>query len=181
MSNKWVGLLDQVDKIIVLAKAAPTSVGGVDGDYLQAQLSRYGCLLTCAAIEQALVESLSDYAGRAGDDRLRGFVSDVLSTGKNPMPEYICATVGRFDVAWNAAVSNVFQTTVAEDKIRSIVSNRNRIAHGQSVGMGIKSLVEWLPAARKLCEELSAYVSGQIVAKSGPTRKQRREKRRRRR
>jgi hypothetical protein len=96
------------------------------------------------------------------------------------MPEYICSTVGRFDSDWNAAITKLFETDVASDKIRSIVSNRNRIAHGESVGMGVKSLVEWVPAARKLCEEISAFVGGQNAPAAAPTRRQRRKNRRRR-
>ncbi|MCA1416644.1 hypothetical protein I6F30_36810 [Bradyrhizobium sp. NBAIM20] len=150
------GILDQVDNLISQAKIAPISLPGGDGDFIQSQLVRYGCLLTCAAIEQALIDTAVSYADRFGDDRLSAFVSESLKTGRNPSPGYIKETLSRFDPNWGSHIGSVIDA-VGEDKIKSIVSNRNRIAHGESVSMGVTSLLQWVPAARQLCLEIVKF------------------------
>lgn len=148
------GLLDQVDSIIEQAKAVVRSFQGDEGSLIQSRLVRYGCLLTCAAIEQAIIDAASSYAERHGDTRLRDFVGEVLRAGRNPSPSYIKDVLSRFDKNWGSHIETFIADEVGEDKIKSIVSNRNRIAHGQSVSMGVASLIQWAPAARKLCLEI---------------------------
>jgi hypothetical protein len=147
------GLLDQVDNLITQAKQAPLALPGGDGDFIQSQLVRYGCLLTCAAIEQALVDVGVSYARKFGDDRLSAFVSDSLKSGRNPSPSYIKEVLSKFDPNWGQQIGTIIDT-IGEDKIKSIVSNRNRIAHGEGVSMGVTSLLQWVPAARQLCLEI---------------------------
>jgi hypothetical protein len=156
MPSRSHGLLDQVDNLIDQAKRAPLSFPGGDGDFVQAQLVRYGCLLTCAAIEQALIDVGSSYAKRFGDERLATFVTDSLKTGRNPSPSYIKEVLTKFDPKWGIHIEATIDK-VGEDKIKSIVSNRNRIAHGESVSMGVTSLLQWVPAARELCLEIVRF------------------------
>lgn len=155
MTTRSHGLLDQVDNLILQAKQAPLSLPSGDGDFIQSQLVRYGCLLACAAIEQALIESIANYGGRVGDERVKHFISEILKTGRNPQPEYIRDTMGRLETIWGQQIFAYIETEIGLDKIRSIVSNRNKIAHGEAVSMGVRSLMDWTPAARKLCLELN--------------------------
>lgn len=148
------GLLDQVDCLIEQAKLVTTQLSSGQGDFIQSQLVRYGCVLACAAIEQAIRDATSSYAARVGDARLRKFVSEMLSRGQNPSPSYIGEVLSRFDISWGVHITKFIADEVGEDKIKSIVSNRNRIAHGESVSMGVASLMQWAPAARKLCLEI---------------------------
>ena len=177
MTQRSHGLLDQVDELIKHARSAPTLFLSSEGDFIQAQLVRYGCLLACAALEQALIESLSGYAGRIGDDRVKIFVSEILKTGRNPTPDYIKETFGKFDADWAIHVADYIENDVGADKIKSVVSNRNRIAHGESVSLGVKSLIEWVPAVRKLCLELNNVAGSAYSLRSGAvSRRQRRRK-----
>lgn len=148
------GLLDQVDNIIKHAKLVPVKLNDGSGDFIQAQLVRHGCLLVCAAIEQALLDAASLYAKKHGDERLRGFVEEALKTGKNPSPSYINEVLCRFDSGWGTVIADFIDNNVGIEIIKSIVSNRNRIAHGLSVSMGVRSLDEWTPPARALCQEI---------------------------
>jgi hypothetical protein len=157
------GLLDQVDAIMARAKRIPIDLPSGDGDNIQAQLVRYCCLLTCAAIEQALIDMAANYARTIGDRRLERYVSENLSTGKNPNPWYIVQTMSRFDPLWGDEIQKDIGTA-GEDKIKSIVSNRNRFAHGQSVSMGVSSLSQWLPAAKSVCAAITRISSDAITA-----------------
>jgi hypothetical protein len=167
------GLLDQVDSLIEHAKQAPISLPNGDGDFIQSQLVRYGCLLTCAAIEQAIVDSATSYARRVGDERLGGFISEMLRTGRNPWPSYIRAVFGKFDSTWGAHIGEYIADNVGDHNVNSIVSNRNRIAHGESVSLGVASLIQWAPAARKLCLEIA-----RLTATVRPERRARPRRRR---
>jgi hypothetical protein len=108
-------------------------------------------------MEQALIYSLSNYAFRRGDKRLSDFVEAVLSSGANPSPHYIKLTLGRFDVTWVDQIEQHFSAN-GTSEVSSIVSNRNRIAHGQSVSLGIASIRSWSPAARALSLEIIRIV-----------------------
>lgn len=154
---KGHALHDQVDEIVRRALALPASLPLDEQVYLQAQLARYACLLACAGIEQSLVESLSGYAGVSGDKRLEAFVGVVLRTGANPSPPYIRKTLNQFDPKWADQIDVFFGTNGVSD-INSVVSNRNRIAHGESVGIGIVSIRSWAPSARALSTEIRRIV-----------------------
>lgn len=151
-------LHDQVDEIVRRALKLPSALPLDEQTYLQAQLARYACLLACAGIEQALVEAVSGYAGSKGDKRLESFVGETLKTGANPSPKYISGTLKKFDGRWAAQIDDFFYLNGSSD-ISSIVSNRNRIAHGESVGLGIGSIRAWAPSARLLSLEIIRIVT----------------------
>lgn len=169
MTTRSHGLLDQVDDLIKLARSVPTAIPGNDGDLMQAHLVRYGCLLACAALEQALIDCLASYAGRIGDSRVQKFVSEILKTGRNPTRAYLKETISKFDLDWANHIDTVIDT-IGPDKISSIVSNRNRIAHGENVSLGVRSLIEWTPAVRRLCLELASLTSIAHAEHRGPSR-----------
>jgi hypothetical protein len=126
--------------------------------------------LACAALEQALIDCLSVYAGRIGDSRVQRFVSEILKTGRNPTRAYLKETISKFDLDWANRIDACIET-VGPDKISSIVSNRNRIAHGENVSLGVRSLMEWTPAVRQVCLEMvnittSAYSDRRGVART---------------
>lgn len=147
------GILDQVEDIIKLAKAASNALGA-DGDLIQSHLSKHGCMLLSAAMERALIGGVADYGERVGDERLKRFINETLSTGRNPSPEYIKEVLGRLERSWGEEIGAYIVDEVGADKIKSVVSNRNRIAHGLTVSLGVRSLLEWTPAVRKLCLEI---------------------------
>ena len=170
-------LLDQVSLILDRGAAMQRASASPEGDYIQAQIVRYCCLLTCAAIEQGLIDMASGYAGRIGDQRLERFVGETLSAGKNPSPTYILQILTRFDQSWSDAVRAVLDS-VGEHNINSIVSNRNRIAHGQEVSISISSLRQWIPAARSLCVALKK-LSETAVRNDGIGTKERKKRKKR--
>lgn len=161
---------DQVDELVRRALQLPVSLNFSEITFLQAQLSRYACLLCCAAIEQALIESLSSYAGRTGDFRLEEFIATTLRTGRNPTPGYVKTTLERFDPDWGTAVGTFFELNGVSD-INSIVANRNRIAHGEPVQLGVGSIRAWAPSARSLSLEIQ-----RIIDQSGPSTRRRRRR-----
>jgi len=176
MTTRSHGLLDQIENIIVHAKTISTAqISSIDSAFIQSQLARHGCVLACASLEQAIMESASNYAVRVGDIRLGGFVSEILKTGRSPFPDYVCDVMARFDPLWGRHLSDFIDAEAISDKIKSVVSNRNRIAHGEQVGVGVASLIQWTPAVRKLCLELH-----RLTTDAEPNRKYRAPPRRRR-
>jgi hypothetical protein len=112
MTPRSHGLLDQVDELIRHARDIPRLFQNSEGDFIQAQVVRYACLLTCAAIEQALIECLSNYAGRIGDDRIRTFVAEILRVGRNPTPSYINEVLTKFDADWARHISSYIEQEI---------------------------------------------------------------------
>jgi RiboL-PSP-HEPN len=177
MTTRSHGLLDQVDELIKHARNIPFLMQNNEGDFIQAQLVRYGCLLACAALEQGLIESLAGYALRIGDDRVKTFVEEILRTGRNLTPSYINEIFCKFDSSWGSRITSYMEDVIGTEKIQSIVSNRNRIAHGESVSLGVKSLMEWTPEVRKLCLELNEITTTANFLRSGNSRRRRRRRR----
>ena len=176
MTLRSHGLLDQVDELIKHARNIPMLMQNSEGDFIQSQLVRYGCLLACAALEQSLIESLSGYASRIGDDRVKTFVEEILKTGRNPTPNYINEIFCKFDSAWGKNITSYMEDEIGAEKIQSIVSNRNRIAHGEAVSLGVKSLIEWAPEVRKLCLKLNDITTTAYSLRSGRSRRQKRRR-----
>lgn len=163
-------LHDQVDELVRRALSLPTALNFDEVTFLQAQLCRYACLLCCAGIEQALIEALSNYAGNSGDVRLEEFVTSALKSGKNPTPGYLKSTLERFDPEWGSSLQTFLNANISSD-ISSIVNNRNRIAHGEQVQLGVASIKSWSPSARSLSLEII-----RIVDKALPSTRQRKRR-----
>jgi hypothetical protein len=80
-----------------------------------------------------------------------------LKTGANPWPATIANTLRKFDGQWANTIEAYFVAN-GSSEITSIVSNRNRIAHGENVGLGISSIKGWAPSARALSVEILRIV-----------------------
>ncbi|MBA3070343.1 MAG: hypothetical protein FP825_17940 [Hyphomonas sp.] len=156
MTTRSHGLLDQVAELIRLAKELPRSsaLATSDSTYIASQLTRHGCVLTCAALEQAVIEAGSRYGKRIGNDRIAKFIESTLSSGRNPKPDYIAEVLGRFDPSFAVQINAFMDDNAMTSAVKSIVSNRNRIAHGENVSFGVVALEQWAKEVRKLCLEI---------------------------
>ena len=109
-------------------------VPGVDDDELRAELTKYLCVLSSGLMEIACRDILDRYAMKRSSPTVRRFVASRLSEFQNPKVGKICELLGAFDPAlaatWREALSDE-----QADAIDSIVSNRNQIAHGRSIGL----------------------------------------------
>ena len=110
-------------------------VKGVGGDAeLQSDFARYLCVLVSGYIEQAVVELVLEHARGKGAPTLQRFVEQKTKNFTNANASRVQDLLGSFDPAWRQELGK-FLDDEAKDAINSIVSLRNTIAHGGSVGL----------------------------------------------
>lgn len=101
---------------------------------LLSDVSRYLCVLVAGYVEKALAELLLEHTRRHAGPSLQRFVEYRTRRITNINAQYLQEVMGTFDGDWRR---NLEEFVVDEKKaaLDSIVSLRNAIAHGESVGV----------------------------------------------
>jgi len=94
-------------------------------------------------VEQALAELYYDFANRHSSTPVASYVGRRVRRVQNVNVERLQQLVGDFDQTW-AADLNAFLTEQLRNALNSVVANRNRIAHGDSVSVGLAQMKAWL-------------------------------------
>ncbi len=106
---------------------------------LQSHWSRYLCILVSGFLENSVELCLSEYSKKRSDSATANFVSAKLRGFQNPKMSAITDLLGAFKPEWRLELEEATQGQLS-DSINSIVGNRNRIAHGESVSLSMSSL-----------------------------------------
>lgn len=112
--------------------------------------SRYLCVLCSGFLESSVRTIFADYAKNTAITTSE-YVSAQLRRFQNPKAETIVQLVGAFDKAW----VETFRAEISgepTDSLNSIVENRNKIAHGESVGLSLVVLQRYFSSAIKIVE-----------------------------
>ena len=147
-------LFDKIDHIFSVSKTLPLTT---DNLYVVAELCKYCCVLTAAAIDVCLEDCLVEYSENSGDVRLVAYIKNRLSRARNPTIQIICSVLETFDSKWKERLEGFSDQKVRSD-IGSIVSNRNEIAHGRNSQISFGRLMPWVSTAKGLCKELECTV-----------------------
>jgi hypothetical protein len=118
------------------------TAGGFSDAELQSHWSRYLCVLVCGFLENSVELCLSEYSKRAASPLVSNFVSARLRGFQNPKMGAILDLLGSFSPDWKAQVEIATQGQLS-DSVNSIVGNRHKIAHGESVSLSIGSLTAY--------------------------------------
>jgi RiboL-PSP-HEPN len=143
------------DKIQVLAAAAGNLP--VEMDYVRAELCKYCCILTSAAIDVCVEDCLLEYSERGGDPRIGAFIKRQISRARNPTIGTLCTMLDSFDGAWRTGLEAYANESVRSD-IGSIVHNRNEIAHGRNSTITFGRLLPWIKTAKEVCGEIERII-----------------------
>jgi len=115
------------------------SAGRLSDVELQSHWSRYLCILVSGFLENSVELCLSEYSKRRSDPAVANFVSARLRGFQNPKMSAITELLGAFKPEWKSELEASTQGQLS-DSVNSIVGNRNRIAHGESVSLSMSSL-----------------------------------------
>ncbi len=116
--------------------------------------SRYLCILISGFLEISIKKIYSEYTKRHSYQLgVSNYVSSKLDRSRNPTVENICELANSFYPKWHAELDQLFSTkSDVKDAVTSIVSNRNKIAHGESVSLSFRALGEYYPRVVELIE-----------------------------
>lgn len=144
----------QVDRLNALWKAASR----LNDDYVRAQLAELICVRTSGLVETALHEIYRDYATKRANPAIASFVSRRLARYQNIRPDTLLQLVGDFSEVWRTDLDS-FLTDERRSALGSVIRNRNQIAHGQSVSLGLAQMRSWLDRVLEIIDFLDQQAS----------------------
>jgi hypothetical protein len=118
------------------------SAGKLPDPEMQSHWSRYLCILTCGFLENSVELCLNEYSKKRSDPAIANFVSAKLRGFQNPKMSAITEILGAFKPEWKSDLEAATQGQLS-DSVNSIVGNRHRIAHGESVSLSMSSLRDY--------------------------------------
>lgn len=152
--NKIDDLLELVD-LIQKSPELPAVTATAAAGYL----TQHVCVRVAGFIEQAVRQIYYAYAvSRAGSSPVSNFVSRSLIRQQNLNSERLCQLAGRFDSTWQTELE-AFLAGEKKEAVDSIVRNRHKIAHGESVSLGFVQMKDWY----KRAVEVVGYIESQAI------------------
>lgn len=118
---------------------------------LQAHFACYLCVLVSGYLETAIAKIYSDYAERKGHPNLATYVNRQMTRFQNPNMTKVLAVVRDFNPAWAEDLKASTQGEI-KDSVDSVVANRHRIAHGESVGVSLVYARQYYRGAVRLID-----------------------------
>lgn len=118
-----------------------------------AQIAQHICVRLSGILEQAIKDCIYVSLSQGCQPRTASFIGRELSDFQNPKPEKIARLFESIDKSWLEQLKN-FWEPVTKDAIGSIVSNRNKIAHGESSSVTINQIKSWLSEVKRFCNFL---------------------------
>jgi hypothetical protein len=143
--------LDAVFELVERLQKSELPVGLLTA--LTAHLTQYLCVRVSGFIEQAAQQILTEHARLRSGPTVASFVSRRLDRQQNLNSERLCQLVEQFDSSWG----DDLRQFLGEDRkaaIESIVANRHKIAHGESVSLGFVQLREWYRQVLQVVEQM---------------------------
>jgi len=126
---------------------------GLSDVELQSHWSRYLCVLVSGFLENSVELCLSEYTRRGTNPVVANFVSAKLRGFQNPKMHAIAEIFGSFNPDWRTQIELATQGQLS-DSVNSIVGNRHKIAHGESVSLSLGSLTAYYRDAAAVVELL---------------------------
>lgn len=136
---------DQIDAVFALAKKQHA-----DEETLS-HWARYLCVLTSGYVEVALRSALREYVSALSHPNVVNYAESKLKGITNLNEESIYQLLGSFNPAW-AELFRKRRSDAQKAALDSVVTNRNHIAHGRSVGLTLTPMAEYYREIVKIIE-----------------------------
>lgn len=127
-------------------------IGGFSEDIeMQAHWAQYICVLVSGFLEISVRSIYSEYAYTKAEHKVANFVENELKSFQNPKMEKILELTRSFSPEWEKFLREKTEGEL-KDAVDSIVANRNRIAHGEDVGITYHRIKGYYQDAIKVIE-----------------------------
>lgn len=149
MRNHKVRLrLQELRQLINLTSRATEDIN------LQGHWGRYLCVMAAGFLEYSLQTIYADFATNSSSPHVSQFVSQSLGSIYNPNSERFLQTAGAFSKEWREELCEFFleDPDLRKGAINSIMSTRNKIAHGESVGITPAGVQDYLDRSLEVLE-----------------------------
>ncbi len=117
---------------------------------LRADYARYLCVLVSGYIETSISYIIREHASRNGSLTLQKYIGKRMEKFTNANPQKIIDLLGSFNDEWQMEITKYFHNDDRKTAINTIISNRHRIAHGQSSHITIHEIRSYYEEAQKV-------------------------------
>ncbi|MCW2993826.1 MAG: hypothetical protein JWQ18_1321 [Conexibacter sp.] len=148
----------QVDAVLARAKQAAVT----ESPELQADLARYACVLVAGYVEQSVKSIFGEFVRTRASTEVHRYAERRLARVRNLNANDLAALAGDFNPAWRVSLDLVLQDE-RKAALDSVVANRNVIAHGRSVGIGIVQIGTYHGQVKNVIKEL-ALITGVLAS-----------------
>ncbi len=131
-------------------------VAKIDNDSeLQADFARYLCVLVSGFIEKSVVELILEHTRHRANPSVLRFVEYRTRQFTNVNAQRLEELLGAFDPEWRSDLKK-FLVDERKDALDSIVSLRNTISHGQSVGVTFVRVKEYYEHVQSVIDHVAS-------------------------
>jgi len=116
---------------------------------IQSHWCRYLCVLVSGFLENSVRLTYSEYARKRANELVADFVQNRLQQFQNPKMGPILDLTSAFSQEWKERLEDQTSGQLSES-VNSIVGNRNKIAHGESVGLTMHALIQYYQDAQEV-------------------------------
>lgn len=121
---------------------------------LLSDLARYLCVLVSGFVDRSVVELVLEHVRRHSQPRVQSYVEARLRRFSNANAQRLIELLGSFDPVWRKDLE-LYVVDERKDAIDSIVALRNRIAHGQHVGLTIGRVRDYYEQVRRVVDHIA--------------------------
>jgi len=134
-----------------IAAAFARSAGISDDTELLADQARYLCVLVSGFIEKSVAEIVLEYTRRSSTPSVQRFVEKRTAHFTNANAEKVLQLLGSFDPKWRQDLEDILVDEY-KDAFDSVVSLRQQIAHGGSVGVTYVRIKDYFDAITQVID-----------------------------
>ena len=121
---------------------------------LQSDFAKYLCVLVSGYLEKAVAELVLEHARQCGSPSLQRFVEQNTQRFTNANSERLQNLLGRFNPDWRQTLES-FLVDELKDAVDGIVSLRNIIVHGGSVGVTYQRISDYYTQVQKVVDRIA--------------------------
>ncbi len=118
---------------------------------LKPHLARYLCVLVSGFLEVSMKEIYLKYSRARAGSRVVNFVGSELGYFQDPDMGKILQLTGRFSQEWAKDLEAITEGEIKE-QVNSVVHTRNKIAHGENVGISYVQIQEYYRTVVRLVD-----------------------------
>ena len=133
------------DKIDALFK----KVKDINDIKMQSDWAKYLCVLVSGFLEKSISLIYNDYAKKRTGTNIQNFVHSYLKGFQNPRMDKIIDLTRRFNPKWSEKLEKETDGII-KASVNSIVTNRCKIAHGESVDLTYKAVNDYYKEVLKV-------------------------------
>lgn len=125
---------------------------------LKSDLARYLCILVSGYLETATVECLLDHSQNGSRPSVHNYVEKKLKWFTNAKANKILELLAKWDKDWHKEMEE-FLVDEKKDAVDSVVANRNKIAHGDWVGITIIRISNYYEEVEKVVTKMGDIIN----------------------